>query len=61
MIDLYFFKLNIKNKNKENKIYINKYFDKKPKAEKIPNKIQLIIIIIVDTFPEKIDTHAPKW
>ena len=35
-----FLQKTVKNTNIEIKRYINKYFDKKPKAEKIPNKIQ---------------------
>ena len=42
-----FSKLITKNKKKEIKMYINKYLDKNPKAENIPNKIQSLFLFLL--------------
>ena len=50
---LYFLKFKTKNTNKATRIKINKYFDKKPKAEKIPNSIQFIFLFEFIPFQKK--------
>ena len=36
-----------------NKIYTNKYFDKKPNAEHIPNKNQKVLLFVLRLFQKK--------
>ena len=49
-----FFKIKInKYKKRENKIYTNKYFDKKPSAEQIPNNNQNDLLFVSRLFQKK--------
>ena len=40
----------MKYKKRENKIYTNKYFGKKPNAEHIPNKNQNFLLFVFKLF-----------
>ncbi len=56
----YFLKFEIKKINNAIRIQINKYFDKKPKAEKKPNRTQSIFLLEFKLFQKKYTDSAQK-
>ena len=57
---LYFLKFKMKKINNDINRQINKYLDKKPKAEKIPSNIQSIFLLKFIPFQKKYIDNAQK-